>query len=257
MMADNEYLVDLSIDNHIAVITLNDPPANVLSTCMIFSLEAAIEKIKLTDDVGVVILTGNEIHSFCAGADIVELNTNTPEDNQKFFHKVYRFLNNVESIPCPVIAAMNGYAMGAGLELSLCADIRVMDQSAHLAASGANMGLVFCTQRLPRLIGPGKAKDLLFSGRRVDAREAFDMGIVEYIASEGKSLEKAQQLANIIVQKSSCAVLGAKQAVSRGLQLPLQEGLKVEEECLSKALKNKDFQHRAAQFVNKPASLLR
>lgn len=257
MMAGSEFLVHLSIDNRIAVITLNDPPANVLSTCMILSLEAAIEKIKLTDDVSVVVLTGNERHSFCAGADIVELNTNTPEDNQKFFHKVYQFLNTVESIPYPVIAAMNGYAMGAGLELALCADIRVMEESAHLAASGANMGLVFCTQRLPRLIGPGKAKDLLFSGRKVDAKEAFEMGIVEYIASEGKSLEKAHKLAEIIAKKSIASVLGAKQAVFRGLELPLQEGLKVEEQYLAAALRNKDFQRRAAQFINKPASTLR
>jgi enoyl-CoA hydratase len=153
-------LILLTVDQQIAVVTLNNPPANVLSRAVIEQLSQTFHDLERMD-LAAIILTGQDDRFFSAGADIKELAENTVEQNRSYFSRVYETFSLIADCRFPVIAAVNGYAVGAGLELALCADIRVMDENAQLAATGVNLNLVFCTQRLVRLVGPGRAKDML------------------------------------------------------------------------------------------------
>lgn len=237
-----------SKEENIVTVVLNAPPVNSLSHEIIDELEKILPELS-DPSIKAVILTGQG-KCFSAGANIKGFPDHTVEENQAYFERIYNILKMVESIPVPVIAAINGYAMGAGLELSLCADIRVMDANSRLGATSVNLGLIFCTQRLPRLIGISRAKDLLLTARHIDAREALDIGLVQYISPAGKSMDKARELADLIASKSPLALKGVKDSVHRGYEQPLPEGLKLEYHHLSAMFATEDFQQRVNDFLD-------
>ncbi|OPX88464.1 MAG: putative enoyl-CoA hydratase echA8 [Pelotomaculum sp. PtaB.Bin104] len=246
----NGPLVQLNIDNGIVTVAISAPPVNALSRQVVSELRKNFADLSEAP-IKAIILTGQGERCFCAGADIRGLADNSAEENRAFFAELYGLLSLVENINCPVIAAVNGYAIGAGLELALCADIRVMDERAQMAMTGANLGLVFCTQRLSRLVGSGRCKELIFTARRVGAAEASQLGLVEYVIPAGQVLDKAWQLAQTIAQKAPAAVLRAKQAINAGLNMTLDRGLFLEFEYLAELLDTEDFHRRVDGFLKR------
>lgn len=249
-MIDNQKncLVRLQIDELEAIVTLNRPRANVLCQDMIAELSQALKNIEQST-AAVIILTGQGSHSFSAGLDINELSHNTPEQNEDYFSKVYSCFKQIMECSCPVIAAINGFAYGAGLDLAMCADIRVMDDKALLSATGVNLNLVFCTQRLLRLVGPGRARDMLFRASRVNAREASDYGLVEHLTPAGEALNKAKEIARSITSKGPEAVKAVKAVLRLGAELPLPEALELESKYVKKMLYTDEFKRRSRQFI--------
>jgi len=250
MSGEEEQLVLLKYDNNVATITLNNPPANVLSQNVIEQLSRTFQDLKHTD-VAAVVITGQGVHSFCTGADIKEMVENNLEQNQAYFSRIYETFNLIANCPYSVIAAVNGYAYGAGLELALCADIRVMDQNARMSAAGVNLNLVFGTQRLIRLVGPGRARDMLFCARQVNSSEAREFGLVEYVVPPGTTWDKAREIAMLISQKGQMAVQGVKQVLNLGIDLPLNQALNLEAESIYKMLSTSDFAFRTKKFLTK------
>lgn len=243
-------LVLLEVDENTATVTLNNPPANVLSQALIEQLSQTFHELEHIA-VSAVIITGQGNHSFSTGANIKELLDNELKQNQVYFSKIYETFDLIANCHYPVIAAVNGYAYGAGLELALCADIRVMDQNAHMAATGVNLNLVFCTQRLLRLVGPGRAKDMLFYARELDAPEARELGLVEHVAPPGTTYEKAQEIALRVSRKGQMAVQSVKQVLNQGLDLPLNQALDLEAESIYKMFASSEFEHRARLFLTR------
>lgn len=248
MSFDYYDLLKVEINQKVALLTLNFPPANVLSSKMIAQIKDACIRLA-GEDIAVLILTGQGSRIFCAGASINEQAANTLEANKAYFAELYSMLEMLANFKYPVIAAINGYAMGAGLELALCADIRIMSSSATLAAAGVNIGLVFCTQRLPRLIGYGRAKELLFTGRGVDPQEALRLGIVEYVTPKDMALEKAQEIAALIASKDSRNLQCVKASVNQGMNLVLEEGVRLESEYLTEMFSSQNFHERIDRFL--------
>jgi len=238
--------VNTELRGLVATITINDPPVNALTVPLLAELEATLDTL-LKSEARVVVLSG-EGKAFSAGVNIHWLTEHTPEDNEEMFKHVYRVLNRIEAFPLPMIAAINGPCMGAGLELALCCDFRVMDERARLGATGVNLGLVFCTQRLPRLVGSGRAAELLMTGRHLSATEAKEVGLVEFTAARGKALNKALDMANIIAARSFPAVKGVKAALQEGREKPLGEALKLEEKRLHQMFRTPEFVTRAQEF---------
>jgi len=249
-----DTLLTLDIINSIATVALHAPPVNALSQLMLDEISSCFFKISQIQPRAVV-LTGNMNYGFSAGANIRELVNQNLQSNRQFFANLYQLFNQLENVPFPLIVAINRFAMGAGLELALCADIRVMDDNARLAAAGVNMGLVFGTQRLSRLVGLGQAKNMVLTGRQVFAREAYDIGLVQYLSPPGQALNQAGKLAELIAQKSSLSVQGAKKVLNAGFDLPIDKGLHLEFEQLEKMLASEDFQQRTQAFLNKTAKL--
>lgn len=131
----------------------------------------------------------------------------------------------------------------------MCADIRVMDHNAIISGSGVNLNLVFCTQRLLRLVGPGRAKDMLFQARQLNADEAMEFGLAEYVTPAGSSLEKAREIARQISQKGQSAVQTVKQVLNQGINLSLDEALKIEAEAINRMFASEEFKRRTNLFL--------
>jgi enoyl-CoA hydratase len=241
--------VDTETDGNISILTLNAPPANVFSAAMIKALSTAC--INLPEQTAVLIITGAGQHSFSAGLSIVEQNQNSEEENRAFFLRLYGMLDMIYRLPFPVIAALNGYTLGGGFELALSCDIRIADETAVMGAVGVNLGLVFSTQRLARLIGYGKAKEMLFSGRRMEAREAYELGLVEFVVQAGTSLAQARVLAASIASKDPYNLQAIKKAVNQGLDLDLSQGLELERQYLFEMLDTDNYRQRIKKFVEK------
>lgn len=245
----NTPRVDTETDGKISILTLNAPPANVFSSAMIEALNTACRN--LPEETAVLIITGAGSHSFSAGLSIVEQNQNSEAENRAFFLRLYEMLDMIYQLPCPVIAALNGYTLGGGFELALCSDIRIADETAVMGAVGVNLGLVFSSQRLARLVGYGRAKEMLFTGRRMGAREAHELGLIEHVVQTGTALAQARVLAASIAAKDPYNLQAIKKAVNQGLDRDLSQGLEVERRYLFEMLKTESYRQRTKKFVEK------
>jgi len=203
------------------------------------------------ENLAVIILTGAGDHSFSIGASINEQSKNSPEANKTYFSELYTMLEMLANMNCPVISAINGYAVGAGFEMALCTDIRIIEEHAIMGAVAVNLGLIFCTQKLPRLVGSGRAKELLFTGRHIPAREALDLDLAEYLTPAHMALSKAQEIAEIIVSKDRYNVQCIKKAVDRGLNLEITQAMKVESDYLFKMFYTDNYRNRVKKFIEK------
>jgi enoyl-CoA hydratase len=235
-------MVDIEDHGQYRILFLNNPPVNALSEDMVSELTEIFSHIS-TGGVNAVILCGRD-KIFSAGLNLRELRNNNAEENEALFDKIYSLLELVQNTPVPVIAAVNGDAIGGGFELALCADIRILDPQARLGTTGVNLGLVFCTQRLSRLSGIGTAKEMLFSARLISAPEAKERRIAQLVSSPGQALKEAIELARLIATKSPSAVRAVKQAINSGYDLPLEEGLKVEKGELFRVLMTNEYKGR-------------
>lgn len=228
----------------VATITINRPEAaNCLSRATLDELAAAIATLATDDDCRAVVLTGSGEKAFCAGADLKERATMNDDQVRDFVRTIRDTATGLSRLPQPVIAAINGAAFGGGCELALACDIRVIDENAQVGLTETSLGIIpggGGTQRLPRLIGPARAIELIVTARRVDAAEAHKIGLANVVAAAGTAQKLAAEIAERIAANAPVAVRAAKEAAWRGLELPLREGLELETDLYQRTLGTDD-----------------
>jgi methylglutaconyl-CoA hydratase len=232
------------LDNGIVMITLNRPEAaNALSIEMLEGLRDALLTCKFDRSVRCIVITGAGEKAFCAGADLKERAGMDAVQVRKTVSLIRDNINSLESLPQPVIAAVNGVAYGGGTELALACDIRIASETAKFGLTETSLGIIpgaGGTQRLPRLVGKGRAKELIFTARRMEASEALEIGLVEYTVPSVSLLEKALEIAGQIVQNGPIAVAQAKFAIDKGYDVDLNTGLAIEQNAYEVTIPTKD-----------------
>lgn len=220
---------------HTLVLTLNRPERrNALSRALVDALHAQIQPLAEPGDLRAVILTGAGERAFCAGADLREREGMSDAEVLRFLDDLNGLMNTLAELPIPVIAAINGFALGGGLELALACDLRVACADAVVGLTETRLGIIpgaGGTQRLSRLVGPGRAKSLIFTGRRLDAMRAMELGLLDDVVPADELQDRAWDLADEIAQAAPLAIAQAKRAIDLGWQRPLHEGLQVEREA--------------------------
>lgn len=221
------------VRDRIGLLTINRPAVlNALSIQTFKELNVLIDELEESNTVRGIVITGSG-RSFVAGADLSECIDAKIEENRTYAQLAQNTFNRIESLPLPTIAAVNGFALGGGCELSLVCDIRIAGEKAKFGLPEVSLGVIPCfgaTQRLPRLIGSGLAKELIFTGRTIKADEAKEIGLVNQVVEQEKLLDEAIAMMEMIVIKSSTAVKYAKTAIDRGRDMALTDGLEFEKD---------------------------
>jgi enoyl-CoA hydratase/carnithine racemase len=227
---------------------------NAISRAMLGELEELVQRVSQSRTTRAVVITGAGDKAFCAGADLKERTTMDEAEVRAFLERLRRTLRAVELSDTVFIAAINGSAFGGGTELALACDLRVAAPAAELGLTEVKLGIIpggGGTQRLSRLIGPGRAKDLILTGRRVNAAEAFSFGLVNRLAPEGRLLDVAVVMAELIVENAPLAVGAAKHAIDEGLSLPIEDALQLELRKYETILKTEDRLEGLRAFAEK------
>jgi enoyl-CoA hydratase/carnithine racemase len=222
--------VRLDIDQAVAVIRLDRPPMNALNAQVQDEIATAAAQVTADDDVRAVIIYGGP-KVFAAGADIKEMAEASYAQMAADTRRLQDAFTAVAKIPKPVVAAITGYALGGGLELALCADFRVAGESARVGQPEILLGVIpgaGGTQRLPRLVGPARAKDIVYTGRFVAAPEALTIGLVDKVVPDAEVYQAARDMVNRYAGGPAVALRAAKQAIDEGLDVDLDSGLEIE-----------------------------
>ncbi len=219
----------------ILTLTLNRPESmNCLSVALLDDLNAAINEANFDPDLRVIIITGatgEKKAAFCTGADLVERRTMSPDDVKKFIHTISATFSDVQNVKVPVIAAINGFAFGGGLELALASDIRVASSNAVMGLTETSLAIIpgaGGTQRLPRIVGMAKAKELIYMAKRITADEALACGLVSQVVAPDTLMETCMKIAKKIAENGPIGVQQAKFAINRGMECSLDIGLGIE-----------------------------
>lgn len=248
-------LVRLERDGTIATLTINRPEAlNALNSAVIAALGAAVDELADDRTVRVVVVTGAGEKGFVAGADIGEMKDLDAAEAMAFARNGQGVFARLAALPQPVIAAVNGFALGGGCELALACDIRIASENARFAQPEVGLGITpgfGGTQRLARLIGPGQAKLLIFSGQRLTAAEALAIGLVERVVPADQLLATARELAAKMAANSPVAIANSKRAIDCGLQLRLSEGCDVEAAAFGDCFRSPDQREGMDAFYAK------
>ena len=238
----------------IAVLTIDRERAlNALNSEVLGELDAAIDAIDL-DAVRCLIITGAGQKSFVAGADIGEMSTLSKAEGEAFGKKGNDVFRKIEKLPIPVIAAVNGFALGGGCELSMSCDIRLASENAVFGQPETGLGITpgfGGTQRLARIIPVGKAKEMLYAGTKVKADEALSLGLVNAVYPSEELLPAAEKLAAKIARNAPIAVRASKKAVDEGLQVSIDEAIVIEEKLFGSCFETEDQRNGMAAFLNK------
>jgi enoyl-CoA hydratase/carnithine racemase len=229
-MSENVLLTEQR--DSVLIITLNRPKMmNSLNFAMLNALKDQIEKVRFDSSIRVVIIKGSEERAFCAGADLKERITLSEDEVKKFIFTIRTLFSTIENLNKPVIAAVNGIALGGGTELALACDIRIAADNASMGLTETRLAIIpgaGGTQRLPRLVGKGKAKELIFTGRRVNADEALEISLVNKICAPEKLLDECLEMANMICETGPVAIEQAKYAINNGYETDINTGLAIE-----------------------------
>lgn len=245
--------VAVEIADRVATITLQRPPMNALCLQMQREIHAAAQEVSVRGDVGAVVLTGGP-KVFAAGADIKEMADMSYQDMLAASVGLQDAFTAVARIPQPTIAAVEGYALGGGCELALCCDLRIAGAGAKLGQPEVLLGIIpgaGGTQRLPRLVGVSRAKDLVLTGRLVDTDEALSIGLVNQVVEDGTSLQTAADLAGRFAAGAPLALRAAKEAIDHGLDVDLATGLDIERVRFASLFATDDQKVGMAAFVAK------
>ena len=247
--------LELSSTDGIATLIFNRPKSlNALNTALLGELTAALDSILNDESIRVLILTGAGEKSFIAGADISEITTLSPLAAKKFAQLGQESISKLQALPIPVIAAVNGFALGGGCEMALACDFIYASEKALFGLPEINLGIIpgfGGTQRLPRLIGANRAKEMIFTGKHLTAAEAKDIGLVNKIFAPEELLAAATETARLITSKGKASLYAAKQTVNQGLNTDLGTGLAIERDAFALCLASPDAKEGTAAFLEK------
>ncbi len=238
-------LITFKIENeHIGIITLNRlEAANALSLQLLDELNEIFGEIENNNSIRCVIITGAGNKAFCAGADLKERRGMTEDEVIKTVTYIGETISNIEKLKVPVIAAINGVAFGGGLELALACDIRIVANHVKMGLTETSLAIIpgaGGTQRLPRLIGTGQTKRLIYTAMPIEADEAYKIGLVESIVQPENLLQEAKQLAVKIASNGPIAVKQVKEAINKGIETDLNSGLNIEHQCYKQTIPTED-----------------
>ena len=242
------------VRDHIAVITINRPEAlNALNLDVLAELEQAVCKAEKETEVYVLVITGAD-RAFVAGADVAQMKDLSPVEAKAFSDFGNRVFLQIESVSKPVIAAVNGFALGGGCELSLACDIRIASEKARFGQPEVGLGITpgfGGTQRLPRIVGSSKAKELIFTARQIKADEALSIGLVDKVVPGEELMGAALSLAGEIAKNAQIAVRQSKDAINKGLQCDIETGAAFEVQAFALCFSTEDQKDAMSAFVNK------
>jgi enoyl-CoA hydratase/carnithine racemase len=254
-MATDWRMIRLDQDGPLAIVTLTNPPLNVLHPQMAAELEACFTGLATDPEVVVAILTGQGERAFCAGFDIREFpNLMAPGGAERLTRALHTSLGKIAHLGKPTIAAVNGLALGGGLELSMACDIRIVAANAQMGQPEIKLGLfpgAGGTQRLPRLVGAGIAKELMYVGDPIGADEAYRIGLANKVVPTGEALTAARQMGLTIAGMAGVALRYIQEAVNRGLDTTLDAGLQIEADLFAKVFQTEDVREGVEAFINK------
>lgn len=241
-------------DGFVGVVTINRPKAlNALNSEVLKEIEATFDAIDL-DATRAVVLTGAGDKSFVAGADIGEMSTLTKAEGEAFGKTGNDVFRKIETFPIPVIAAVNGFALGGGCEISMSCDIRICSENAIFGQPEVGLGITpgfGGTQRLARIVGVGKAKEMIYTAFNIKAEEAYRIGLVNAVYPQEELLAAAKKLANKISSNAPIAVRACKKAINEGLQVDMDQAIVVEEKAFGSCFETEDQKAGMGNFLEK------
>lgn len=247
--------IQFEVRDHIGFITLNRPKSlNALNSALLRELGHLLDEIARNEDIRAVILSGSGEKAFAAGADISEMQPMTAIQGRKFSADGMDSITKLETLPQPTIAAVNGFALGGGCEVALACDIRIASTTAKFGQPEVNLGVTpgfGATQRLPRLVGAGIAKELLLTGDVIGADRAYEIGLVNHVVAPEQLLDKAIEIATKIAGKGQLSVRMTKQGVNEGLNMDVERGLQYETELFALSFSTEDQKEGMQAFLEK------
>ena len=246
--------ITYEVEGAVGVITINRPKAlNALNSQVLEEIDKTLDGVDL-ETVRCLILTGAGDKSFVAGADIGEMSTLTKEEGEAFGKKGNDVFRKLETFPIPVIAAINGFALGGGCEISMSCDIRICSENAVFGQPEVGLGITpgfGGTQRLPRIIGVGKAKEMIYGGRNIKADEAYRIGLVNNVYPLEELMPAAKKLASTIAANAPIAVRACKKAINEGLDVDMDAAIVVEEKLFGSCFETEDQKAGMGNFLEK------
>ena len=237
-----------------AIITINRERAlNALNSTVLDELNETLDNVNL-DEVRCLILTGAGQKSFVAGADIGEMSTLTKAEGEAFGKKGNDVFRKLETFPIPVIAAINGFALGGGCEISMSCDIRICSENAVFGQPEVGLGITpgfGGTQRLARLVGEGMAKQMIYTARNIKADEAYRIGLVNAVYAQEELMPAAEKMASTIAKNAPIAVRNCKKAINDGMQVDMEQAIVIEEKLFGDCFESEDQRYGMAFFLDK------
>nr|WP_302467268.1 enoyl-CoA hydratase-related protein [Intestinimonas massiliensis (ex Afouda et al. 2020)] len=245
----------MEVENEIAVVTINRPKSlNALNSETLAELNTCLAEIEGRTDIKVVILTGSGSKSFVAGADISEMVNATPAEGRAMGLLAREAFGRLENMPQVTIAAVNGFALGGGCEISMACDIRVAAENAKFAQPECGLGILpgfGGTQRLARLVGKGRAKEMIFTCDMIDAQDAYRIGLANHVVPQEELLDYCKAMAGRIMKNAPYAVSLAKQVINSGADMDLDNGLKLEANIFGLSFSTEDKMEGMTAFLEK------
>jgi len=249
-----EYII-IDIQNYIATITINRPDAlNAMNKIVVAELQKTVEECIENDDVGLIVITGSGDKAFVAGADIKAMQTMSGRQALEFSREGQEMTMVIENSPKPVIAAINGFALGGGCEIALACDMRIASQNAKFSQPEVALGIIpgwGGTQRLPRLIGKGRAIEMITGGEMINAEEALRIGLVNHVVPQPKLMEKVNILAKSILKNGPAAVGAALKCIHKGFDEQIESGLDIELNAFAELFETEEQREGTTAFVEK------
>ncbi|MBS3782678.1 MAG: enoyl-CoA hydratase/isomerase family protein [Candidatus Thermoplasmatota archaeon] len=245
-------MIEIERKDHVTIIELNNPPVNAVCNELLDELDEKLDKVE-NDESRAVIMTGKG-KAFVGGADIKEMKGMGPKEAKEFSQKGQSVFNRIENFPKPVIAAVNGFALGGGTEIAMSCDFIIASEKAQFGQPEVGLGLIpgfGGTQRLARLIGMGPAKELIFTGKRIDAEEAERLGLANHVVEADELMDFSHEIAEEISSNGPLAVRYAKSSMNEGIKVPLDEGLKIESKQFKRCFKTEDHEEGLDAFIEK------
>lgn len=245
----------LEVENGIATIFFNRPKAlNALNNALFDELDIALDQVEANTDIRVLILTGSGNKAFVAGADISELVKMNPLQAKYFSRKGQKVFSKIEALPIPAIAAVNGFALGGGSEAAMACDFIYASEKALFGLPEITLGLIpgfGGTQRLARLVGNNRAKELVFTGKNISAQKALAYGIVNEVFPHDTLMEEVQKTAKFIAAKGRVALRAAKEVIQNGTATDLETGCRIENDAFALTMTSEDAKEGTSAFLEK------
>lgn len=246
--------ITYEVEGQIGIITINRPKAlNALNSAVLDELDKTLDAVD-QEAIRCLILTGAGEKSFVAGADIGEMSTLTKADGEAFGKKGNDVFRKLETFPIPVIAAVNGFALGGGCEISMSCDIRICSENAVFGQPEVGLGITpgfGGTQRLARIVGTGKAKEMIYGARNIKAEEAYRIGLVNNVYPAEELMPAAKKLASTIARNAPIAVRNCKRAINEGIQVDMDQAIVIEEKLFGSCFETCDQKEGMNAFLEK------